>query len=560
VHFEEHPECFQLDRDGQHNSPMPCYGNPKTVELMIQDLERFYNEGDTRPWQHGGGLWGAPTDKVYYISPLDAPVECHCEYCKPLMDWEGPRLGIASRVVGEFVAKMGREIEKRWPGKMVAFLPYSNYTLPPEGVEFPDNVVASICLMRGAANAKEPAIAAEHDAMIAGWLKLTKNRPVRLWEYVCWPVDDTALPFQYPHVVQDFQRRYGPEVAGTFLNTGYYPPELGRQGVWMSQTPTLYCWLRLMWNPEFNVDAALEEYVELMYGSAKGPMGDMLNLLIDRWEQTRWQDPPSGHHVSPRQVHEETMPRAESLKLRDWLATAREVAGEDNVYRRRVDFTGAAIEAFLKESDTYHEGGANLPVLPALKAAGTPKLDGVLDEPCWRQAEAQPFKMAFTGEAPEATKATTVQAVWTPQGVTFGFKLQEPDIDNIRALRAEHDQAIYADDCIEIFLDITGERRRYYQIVANSLGAIYDGTAEGAAWNAAGTKAAAHREDDHWSLEVHVPFSDFEDAPAVQIGSVWYANFTRSRWVPGFELQRWSTLLRPSNHDFSAFGKVRFVE
>ena len=163
--------------------------------------------------------------------------------------------------------------------------------------------------------------ARRHDRGLA---ELTKNRPVRLWEYVCWPVDDTALPFQYPHVVQDFQRRYGPEVAGTFLNTGYYPPELGRQGVWMSQTPTLYCWLRLMWNPEFNVDAALEEYVELMYGSAKGPMGDMLNLLIDRWEQTRWQDPPSGHHVSPRQVHEETMPRAEALKLLDWLAAARE--------------------------------------------------------------------------------------------------------------------------------------------------------------------------------------------------------------------------------------------
>ena len=42
--------------------------------------------------------------------------------------------------------------------------------------------------------------------------------------------------------------------------------------------------------------------------------------------------------------------------------------------------------------------------------------------------------------------------------------------------------------------------------------------------------------------------------------SAGYANFTRSRFIQDFELERWSTLLRPSNHDFSAFGKLRFVE
>lgn len=560
VHFQDHPECFQVDSDGQHRSEMPCYGNPKTVELMIQDVERFYNEGDTRPWQHGGGLWFPPTDRAIYVSPLDAQVDCHCEYCNKLMDRQAPPLGVASKLVAQHVAAFAAEVKKRWPDKYVAFLPYANYTLPPEGVVFPDNVVVSLCLMRGAANAKEPAVAAQHDEMIAGWVKLTGGRPIRLWEYVCWPVDDTALPFQYPHVIQDFQRRHGSEIAGSFFNTGYYPPELGREGLWMSQTPTLYCWLRLMWNPNFNVDAALEEYVQLMYGPAARPMGTMLNLLIDRWEQTRWQDQPTGHHISPRQVHEETMPKAQAARLRDLLIGARGMAPEGTVYRRRVDFTGRAIEAFLKESDSYHEGGANLPVLPVMKVGGPPKLDGLLEDECWRQAQPQPLKMAFTGLPPEAAKATTVQAVWTDQGVTFGFKLLEPDVASIRASRLEHDQDVYADDCIEMFLDVSGERRKFYQIVANSLGTIYDGGTGGAAWNSTGTKAAAARDEGVWSLEVFVPFADFEGAPPVKIGSIWRANFTRSRWVPTFELQRWSTLLRPSNHDFTAFGTLRFVE
>jgi hypothetical protein len=153
-----------------------------------------------------------------------------------------------------------------------------------------------------------------------------------------------------------------------------------------------------------------------------------------------------------------------------------------------------------------------------------------------------------------------VQAVWTKRGVTFGFRLREPDLANIRANFKLHDQDIYNDDCIEIFLDVAGQRAKYYQIVANSLGALYDGTAAGKEWNAEGTKAVAHKDKDLWTLEVFVPFADFPERPEVKIGSVWYGNFCRSRWGTGLELQRWSTLKRASNLDFSAFGKLRFVE
>ena len=65
---------------------------------------------------------------------------------------------------------------------------------------------------------------------------------------------------------------------------------------------------------------------------------------------------------------------------------------------------------------------------------------------------------------------------------------------------------------------------------------------------------------DFWSLEVFVPFGDFPEKPAVKIGSVWYANFVRDRYHGKMELQRWSTLYDPSNLNFSAFGKLRFVE
>lgn len=562
IHYKDAPECFEQGIDGIRNAGMPCYGNPKTVQLMIQDIENFLTKDIKGPWSWDGKTLNAglaPSEKVYYISPPDKGVDCHCEYCSKLVDTGAPGLGRASKIMEQFVIAMATEIKKKWPGMAVGYLPYINYTLPPDNLKFPDNVVVSLCLMRGV-NGQHPDVVADHDRMIAGWVKAT-GKPIRLWEYPCWPMDDTALPFQYPHVIKEFQLRHPKDIEGSFLCTGYWPVELGNDGMWKSQTPTYYCWMRLLWNPNFDVDAALKEYVDLMYGPAKEPMGKILASLTDRWEKTIWKNPPAGHHTSPSQINEETMPRAEALKLRGWLAEARTLAPEGTVYKRRVDFFGQAVEVFLKESETYHEGGKDLPSLPVLKVGGNPKLDGKLDDPCWKEATAQSFKMSLDAKAPDADKGTTVQAVWTDQGVTFGFKLLEPEIDKIRTSFTQHDQDVYFDDCMEIFLDVEGKREKYYQIISNSLGAIYDGTAAGKDWNTVDTKAAAFREKDFWSLEVFVPFSDFPEKPQVKIGSVWYGNFCRSRYTPTTQqIQRWSTLKRYSNLDFSAFGKLRFVE
>ena len=54
---------------------------------------------------------------------------------------------------------------------------------------------------------------------------------MRLWEYPCWPVEDTALPFQYPHTIQAFQRRHPTDIEGSHLDSGFQPPELGPEGI-----------------------------------------------------------------------------------------------------------------------------------------------------------------------------------------------------------------------------------------------------------------------------------------------------------------------------------------
>jgi hypothetical protein len=215
---------------------------------------------------------------------------------------------------------------------------------------------------------------------------------------------------------------------------------------------------------------------------------------------------------------------------------------------------------FLEESDRYHEG-ANLPTLPVLKVGGNPRVDGQLDDPCWRDAEAMPFKNALDSKNPTPRHGATVQAVWTDTGVTFGFRLVEPEIGKLSTKRTVHDQDVYGDDCIEIFLDVEAQRENYYQVVANAIGAIYDGSRVHKDWSAPGARAAGFTGQDYWTLEVYIPYADFKEPIAVKTGSAWFGNFMRTRTVTGKnELQRWSTLFRGSNHDFSAFGLLKFVE
>ncbi len=562
IHYEEYPETFELQLDGSRSTFMPCYGNPKTAEVYLEDLERFYRDGDWAVWKHpsANSPWHGPSGNVIPVSPPDKGVACVCEYCKVLFDNDAPSYARASRVVAHHVRLVAEGARERWPEKVVWYLPYSNYTVPPADLELPDNVIAGICLMYGAGNAKEPSLSAIHDQWIADWQRIT-GRPVHLWEYQCWPADDTSLPFQYPHVLQSFYQRHREDVEGSFINFGYAPAGL-KGGSYATTHPTIYVWLRLMWNPDFDVDAALAEYTALMYGPAAGPMGMLLSTLTHRWEDTRWETPPGSHRISPRHVHEETMPRAEALKLAAFLDQARRLAGEDTLWRRRVDFLGDAVDIFLEESRDYHEGTGR-PVLPVLRVGDIPEIDGRLDDLAWGDAPQQAFVNATDMTQPEPEAATFLRAIWTDTGIAFGLRCSEPLPEKIRATRSVHDQDVYVDDCVELFIDAAGTRAEYAQIVVNSLGAVFDRHSdEGADWNVAGLRSAAHVGEDYWSVEVFIPFGSLpglEKGP--KVGDLWYANFTRSRHAGGaFQLTRWSTRHQPSNLDFSAFGQLRFVE
>jgi hypothetical protein len=144
--------------------------------------------------------------------------------------------------------------------------------------------------------------------------------------------------------------------------------------------------------------------------------------------------------------------------------------------------------------------------------------------------------------------------------VVFAFTCRNPAGRTLAVAAAVRDQdGIWWDDCVELFLDVAGTRAGYRQIIVNAAGTLWDGQED-----VAGLQAAARCDGSSWSVEVRIPVAGLAGFPGLvppKVGTVWYANFACNRPAAGKPAyQRWNSRGNANHRDFSAFGRLRFVE
>ncbi len=551
---EKRPEVFQLRSDKTRDFSMLCYGHPRMLETYLENIALSLANKPA----HIGIVGNAIT-----VSPADAEVACYAPESLKLWDPKGGMYGSASKIVGKFSADLGREVKKRWPDKTVLYLPYLNYTNPPEGVEFPDNVEVQLCGMPGLASYKEPSIAKSEQENIDRWLKLT-GRKIQGWHYSCWPEDRTRAVYLFPHTIQAFYRANRDKTVGTFIN--------GTADHWQRQHLSMYVWLKILWNPDFDVDAIAEEYCKRMYGPAAATVRELVRLQTDQWEKSRW----PGGRMSAKGIHEFSFPRKVVKEMEALLEKAKKETSGDELASKRLAYYAEPFVDFFKESKEYHEGGGLKPLI-AQKVGENPKIDGKLDDEVWKRAQEMPFVMGWDKVNKEPKYPTTMKAVWTADGITFGFRMTEPLPDRLeRVIKGRDDSMAWWDDNVELLFDVTGKNEgEFYHFIYNPNAAIWDAKGKDFSWNNDAIKAAAHVGKDFWSLEVYVPYSAFPEAvrPGSGTDTAWYGNFTRHRVAdqglkPKFrshpdskrEYQRLNTTYAGPSNNLSDFALIRFRE
>lgn len=337
----EHGPIGAVGEDGSRSTQMLCYSAPGTFDMIFGEASAAWESAT-----NGRPPWAS--EICMSISPGDSPVECRCAACLKLWDRQWGRepkfpSGQASRIMGTFVRKVSEEVKRRWPGKRVVHLPYWNYAFCPEDIDFPDNVVIEMATT-GFPAFRQAAVRQEIERNMHAWSRKVGGR-ITTWEYSCWLTGLTPAPLQYPHLLQDYYRTNRAFLAGSFINGGIFDE-------WSKTAPSLYCWLRVLWNPEVDIDATLDEMCNRLYGKGGKTARELLRLMCDRWEKAPWSEAltSSGGHQFPLTIFTETWPPEVVAEMERLWRQAREELKDDPVALQRFNYWNWTFENFLKEA------------------------------------------------------------------------------------------------------------------------------------------------------------------------------------------------------------------
>jgi len=216
-----------------------------------------------------------------------------------------------------------------------------------------------------------------------------------------------------------------------------------------------------------------------------------------------------------------------------------------------------------------------------------PKIDGVLDDPCWRIASRiEPFFLLNGGgKLPPAS--TVAYICQDDEKLYIAFRCSEPNPEKIVAKHKQHDAPIHSDDCVEVFLAPERLSEKYFHLTVNAIGTRYDKrhqpiarpvffnrnwfdpgmaptrpgerfrlpTARPPEWNPR-WQAAAKVGEKEWTVEMAIPFAELGGKPS--LGEVWGANFCRERKVAGEENSCWALIVGDTFHAPTQFGTIIF--
>jgi hypothetical protein len=221
-----------------------------------------------------------------------------------------------------------------------------------------------------------------------------------------------------------------------------------------------------------------------------------------------------------------------------------------------------------------------IPKYEVKRASAPIVVDGKLDDKAW--ASANTAELTFPWESQTGAKQKTVaRLLWDDDNLYVSYDCEDADIT---AQFTQRDDPTYRDDAVEIFINPRPSQQTtaYIGLEMNARGVLYDylrvavGPTSGLffkRFNLDGVKVAVtvngtlnerSDKDKGWSLEVSIPWINFEEfSKRPSPGTAW--SFNLNRWdgvEPTRRMSIWSDSMqeRPGPHAPERFGEMRFVQ
>lgn len=239
--FDEHPEYLALVK-GERRGEQLCVSNPAVQQLAVEWACAFLEKN--------------PAREMVSMECSDGNGQCECDACR--------RLGSVSDRVFGLANHVAREVGRRFPGKLVGCLAYSEHSEPPS-FELEPNVYVQ--LTAGFTRGRYT-----HDELLELWPRKCRN--LGFYEYFSvWLWDFDRLPGGNGANLTRTKR-----MIDRYLAAGATSFDAESGNNWGVHGRGYYVANKLLWNPQADVPGLLADF----YGQAFGPGAAAMRRYYER--------------------------------------------------------------------------------------------------------------------------------------------------------------------------------------------------------------------------------------------------------------------------------------
>jgi hypothetical protein len=208
----------------------------------------------------------------------------------------------------------------------------------------------------------------------------------------------------------------------------------------------------------------------------------------------------------------------------------------------------AATGAWAVTGDSFE-----IKVYPVAKATSAPVIDGDLGDAAWSRAPVVD-EFAIYSKPDLVDPQTHFRVIYTDSDLMLGIHFDEPNMEKLTPVGQPRDSmSVFHGETVEIFVDPDHDQREYFQFAINAAESIYDSQKTDPTWSA-DVRASVEMYDDHWTMEVALPWADLGVSP--EPGMLVGLNVCRDRYLGANK--QWSNWARTSGgfHDPERFGHI----
>lgn len=549
--WETHKEYFPVINGKrtklERQAYQPCTTNPDVIRLSTDAvLEVFIDpmkgRGHTRLYNNDGTGW------------------CQCDRCRAIDTPRDRKTGYVSNRYWTFLNAIAKQVFKNRPGIKLDGLAYQNFQAPPEikidprlGVQLSFN---RVCYRH---NIDDPKclLNPKFCEYYTGWAE--KGIPV-IGREELGPQGDHFQPAEetYVHLLKYYKKMgfAGTEIAIAPPDGWFRPVRKDYRIQWRSMWQSMYFHALYLWNINADFNKNDEEVNSLYYGRGwAGGMRDFRKLLRKAASETpgcfgHGFSAPLGRCLDQPGVHE---------KLRQYLSAAEKAAALDPDPRAlaHVKFDRMRFrDCWEKSREIYLK---NYRELRSYQKTAPIEVDGVLDEPDWKNADIVTCFKSFSDPSKIAKVQTYARIVYEPEYLYVGLEMMEPEPKHMLTSIQMRDGAVWNDNDIELFLSHPDMGNSYFHFIFNAAGIVFDqkvtpGEKTDKAFNSS-LLAKTRILNDRWVLELKIPTAELGEKCFP--GQSWKVNMMRARLLKN-HTKEISTLSGGAPHDTGTFMSVAF--